>query len=162
MISGIREMDMEVCVTLGMIDGDQAKELKDAGLTAYNHNLDTSREFYPTIITTRSYDERLKTLSHVRDAGINVCSGGILGLGETDADRIGLANHLVGLGIFRLDVLHFESFAALLGDDIECAANRGQHAEREHVDLQEAERFEVVLVPLNSAAVRHRRVFHRD
>jgi biotin synthase len=97
MISGIREMDMEVCVTLGMIDGDQAKELKDAGLTAYNHNLDTSREFYPTIITTRSYDERLKTLSHVRDAGINVCSGGILGLGETDADRIGLLHTVSSL-----------------------------------------------------------------
>lgn len=97
MISGIREMDMEVCVTLGMIDENQAKELKDAGLTAYNHNLDTSREFYPTIITTRSYDERLKTLSHVRDAGINVCSGGILGLGETDADRIGLLHTVSSL-----------------------------------------------------------------
>ena len=95
MVSGIREMGMEACVTLGMIDENQAKELKDAGLTAYNHNLDTSREFYPTIITTRSYDERLKTLSHVRDAGINVCSGGILGLGEADEDRIGLI-HTVG------------------------------------------------------------------
>ncbi|KAL1863672.1 biotin synthase [Paecilomyces lecythidis] len=90
MVSGIREMGMEVCVTLGMIDQNQAKELKDAGLTAYNHNLDTSREFYPSIITTRSYDERLQTLSHVRDAGINVCSGGILGLGESDSDRVGL------------------------------------------------------------------------
>ncbi|KAJ5139396.1 Elongator protein 3/MiaB/NifB [Penicillium bovifimosum] len=97
MISGIREMNMEVCVTLGMIDGDQAKELKEAGLTAYNHNLDTSREFYPTIITTRSYDERLKTLSHVRDAGLNVCSGGILGLGESDADRIGLLHTVSSL-----------------------------------------------------------------
>jgi biotin synthase len=90
MVSGVRAMGMEVCVTLGMIDASQAKELKDAGLTAYNHNLDTSREFYPSIITTRSYDERLQTLSHVRDAGINVCSGGILGLGETDADRVSL------------------------------------------------------------------------
>ncbi|KAJ6150344.1 hypothetical protein N7471_001543 [Penicillium samsonianum] len=97
MITGIREMNMEVCVTLGMIDEHQAKELKEAGLTAYNHNLDTSREFYPTIITTRSYDERLKTLSHVRDAGINVCSGGILGLGETDADRIGLLHTVSSL-----------------------------------------------------------------
>ncbi|CDM37356.1 hypothetical protein DTO013E5_7530 [Penicillium roqueforti] len=97
MISGIREMNMEVCVTLGMIDGDQAKELKEAGLTAYNHNLDTSREFYPTIITTRSYDERLKTLSHVRDAGINVCSGGILGLGESDGDRISLLHTVSSL-----------------------------------------------------------------
>ncbi|KAJ5545544.1 hypothetical protein N7535_006070 [Penicillium sp. DV-2018c] len=97
MITGIREMNMEVCVTLGMIDGDQAKELKEAGLTAYNHNLDTSREFYPTIITTRSYDERLKTLSHVRDAGLNVCSGGILGLGESDDDRIGLLHTVSNL-----------------------------------------------------------------
>ena len=97
MVSGIREMGMEVCVTLGMIDDKQAKELKDAGLTAYNHNLDTSREFYPNVITTRSYDERLKTLSHVRDAGINVCSGGILGLGEEDSDRIGLLHTMSAL-----------------------------------------------------------------
>ncbi|WYZ35969.1 hypothetical protein EsH8_X_000616 [Colletotrichum jinshuiense] len=90
MVSGVRGMGMEVCVTLGMIDEHQAKELKEAGLTAYNHNVDTSREFYPSIISTRSYDERLKTLSHVRDAGINVCSGGILGLGESSEDRIGL------------------------------------------------------------------------
>lgn len=97
MVSGIREMDMEVCVTLGMIDQNQAQELKEAGLTAYNHNLDTSREFYPTIITTRSYDERLRTLDHVRDAGINVCSGGILGLGESDADRVGLLHTVSNL-----------------------------------------------------------------
>ncbi|KAI9042342.1 biotin synthase [Aspergillus affinis] len=97
MVSGVREMGMEVCVTLGMIDDKQAKELKDAGLTAYNHNLDTSREFYPSIITSRSYDERLKTLSHVRDAGINVCSGGILGLGEADSDRIGLIHTVSSL-----------------------------------------------------------------
>lgn len=90
MVRGVREMGMECCVTLGMIDEHQAKELKDAGLTAYNHNVDTSREFYPSVISTRTYDERLKTLSHVRDAGINVCSGGILGLGESSEDRIGL------------------------------------------------------------------------
>ncbi|KAK3386107.1 hypothetical protein B0H63DRAFT_394061 [Podospora didyma] len=90
MISGVRAMGMEVCVTLGMISPSQAQELKAAGLTAYNHNLDTSREFYPSVISTRSYDERLQTLSHVRDAGISVCSGGILGLGETDTDRVGL------------------------------------------------------------------------
>lgn len=97
MVSGIREMGMEVCVTLGMIDQNQAKELKDAGLTAYNHNLDTSREFYPKVITTRSYDERLRTLDHVRDAGINVCSGGILGLGESDTDRVGLLHTVSSL-----------------------------------------------------------------
>ncbi|KAF6830484.1 biotin synthase [Colletotrichum musicola] len=90
MITGVREMGMEACVTLGMIDAEQARELKDAGLTAYNHNVDTSREFYPSVISTRSYDERLRTLAHVRDAGINVCSGGILGLGESSDDRVGL------------------------------------------------------------------------
>lgn len=90
MVKGVRAMGMEVCVTLGMIDNEQAKQLKEAGLTAYNHNVDTSREFYPNVITTRSYDERLRTLSNVRDAGINVCSGGILGLGESSEDRVGL------------------------------------------------------------------------
>ncbi|KAM3469982.1 hypothetical protein MY5147_006687 [Beauveria neobassiana] len=90
MVKGVKAMGMEVCVTLGMIDGEQARQLKDAGLTAYNHNVDTSREFYPSVISTRSYDERLQTLGHVRDAGINVCSGGILGLGETSEDRVGL------------------------------------------------------------------------
>ncbi|KAL2157145.1 hypothetical protein VTH06DRAFT_6433 [Thermothelomyces fergusii] len=97
MVSGVRAMGMEVCVTLGMIDGEQAKELKAAGLTAYNHNVDTSREFYPSIISTRTYDERLKTLAHVRDAGINICSGGILGLGETSEDRIGLLHTVATL-----------------------------------------------------------------
>ncbi|KAI8691618.1 hypothetical protein LRP88_08875 [Fusarium phalaenopsidis] len=90
MVEGVKGMGMEVCVTLGMIDAEQAKELKSAGLTAYNHNVDTSREFYPSVISTRSYDERLQTLSHVRDAGIKVCSGGILGLGESSEDRVGL------------------------------------------------------------------------
>jgi biotin synthase len=83
-------MGMEVCTTLGMLDADQAKQLKSAGLTAYNHNLDTSREFYPKVITTRSYDERLKTIGNVRQAGIKVCSGGIIGLGESAKDRVGL------------------------------------------------------------------------
>ncbi|KAI2633180.1 biotin synthase [Hypomontagnella submonticulosa] len=90
MVRGVRELGMEACVTLGMIDGAQARELREAGLTAYNHNVDTSREFYPSVISTRTYDERLQTLAHVRDAGINVCSGGILGLGETATDRVGL------------------------------------------------------------------------
>ncbi|KAK7754000.1 biotin synthase [Diatrype stigma] len=90
MVQGVKAMGMEVCVTLGMIDGEQARELKAAGLTAYNHNVDTSREFYPSVISTRTYDERLRTLGHVRDAGISVCSGGILGLGEGHADRVGL------------------------------------------------------------------------
>ncbi|XP_022929844.1 biotin synthase, mitochondrial [Cucurbita moschata] len=96
-VKKIREMGMEVCCTLGMIEKQQAIDLKKAGLTAYNHNLDTSREYYPNIITTRSYDERLKTLEFVRDAGINVCSGGIIGLGEAEEDRVGLLHTLATL-----------------------------------------------------------------
>ncbi|RKF63007.1 Biotin synthase, mitochondrial [Golovinomyces cichoracearum] len=90
MVSGVRSLGMECCVTLGMIDLEQAKELKEAGLTAYNHNVDTSREHYPSVITTRTYDERLQTIANVRDAGLNVCTGGILGLGEKAEDHIGL------------------------------------------------------------------------
>lgn len=97
MIRGVRAMDMEVCVTLGMVDQDQARQLMEAGLTAYNHNVDTSREFYPSVITTRSYDDRLQTLARIRDAGINVCSGGILGLGESSEDRIGLLHTVATL-----------------------------------------------------------------
>ncbi|KAK4719707.1 hypothetical protein R3W88_018045 [Solanum pinnatisectum] len=93
-VKEIRDMGMEVCCTLGMLEKQQALELKKAGLTAYNHNLDTSREYYPNIITTRTYDERLETLKHVREAGINVCSGGIIGLGEAEEDRIGLLHTL--------------------------------------------------------------------
>ncbi|KAF7731778.1 biotin synthase [Apophysomyces ossiformis] len=87
-------MGMEVCCTLGMLNETQAKQLKEAGLTAYNHNLDTSREFYPKIISTRSYDERLQTISHAQEAGISVCSGGIIGLGEAEEDRVGLLHTL--------------------------------------------------------------------
>ncbi|KAM4065729.1 biotin and thiamine synthesis associated domain-containing protein [Hirsutella rhossiliensis] len=97
MVRGVRAMGMEVCVTLGMVDEDQARQLKEAGLSAYNHNLDTSREFYPSVITTRSYDDRLRTLGRVRDAGISVCSGGILGLGESSSDRIGLLHTVATL-----------------------------------------------------------------
>ncbi|KAI8583665.1 hypothetical protein K450DRAFT_222215 [Umbelopsis ramanniana AG] len=97
-VTEIRGMGMEVCCTLGMLNEDQAKRLKDAGLTAYNHNLDTSREFYPKIITTRSYDERLETISHAQGAGISVCSGGIIGLGETNEDRVGMLHTLSTLG----------------------------------------------------------------
>lgn len=90
MVAGVRALGLEACVTLGMVDAAQARALKDAGLTAYNHNLDTSREFYPSVISTRTYDERLQTLAHVRDAGLHVCSGGIVGLGEEARDRVGL------------------------------------------------------------------------
>ncbi|KAL5703013.1 biotin synthase [Ranunculus cassubicifolius] len=96
-VKEIRGMGMEVCCTLGMLEKQQAEDLKKAGLTAYNHNLDTSREYYPNIITTRSYDERLETLKLVRDAGISVCSGGIIGLGEAEDDRVGLLHTLATL-----------------------------------------------------------------
>jgi len=120
MIKGVRAMGMEACVTLGseyyqkpfslrldwkslishilVLDKEQARQLKEAGLTAYNHNLDTSREHYPKIITTRSYDERLQTIENVREAGIHVCSGGILGLGEVpETDHVGLIHTLATL-----------------------------------------------------------------
>lgn len=90
MVKEIRGMGMEVCTTLGMLSPEQAMQLKNAGLTAYNHNLDTSREYYGKVVTSRTYDDRLSTLDAVRDAGISVCSGGILGLGEEEADRVGL------------------------------------------------------------------------
>lgn len=88
MVKGVNEMGMEVCCTLGMLTEDQAKKLADAGLYAYNHNLDTSAEYYGDIITTRTYDDRLQTLDNVRKAGVSVCCGGIVGLGETHEDRI--------------------------------------------------------------------------
>ena len=88
---------METCATLGMLTADQARRLKDAGLDYYNHNLDTSPEFYGKIITTRTYDDRLQTLAHVREAGIHVCCGGIVGMGETREDRIGMIATLANL-----------------------------------------------------------------
>lgn len=94
MVTEVRGMGMEVCTTLGMLSPEQAVRLKNAGLSAYNHNLDTSREFYPSVITSRTYDERLATIDAVRDAGISVCSGGILGLGEKDEDRVGLIHEV--------------------------------------------------------------------
>jgi biotin synthase len=93
----VSKMGMEVCCTLGMLTDVQARQLKEAGLTAYNHNLDTSPEFYGNIITTRVYEERLRTIAAVRRAGITVCCGGILGMGETDADRVGLLHQLATL-----------------------------------------------------------------
>ncbi len=90
MVAGVKALGMETCVTLGMLTQAQAERLKTAGLDYYNHNLDTSREYYGEIITTRSYDDRLRTLSAVRAAGLSVCCGGIVGLGESQADRAGL------------------------------------------------------------------------
>jgi len=97
MVRGVAALDLEVCCTLGMLSESQAQRLKQAGLTAYNHNLDTSPEFYARIITTRVYDDRLRTIEHVRNAGITVCCGGILGMGESDEDRIGLLEQLARL-----------------------------------------------------------------
>jgi len=94
MVRGVRQLGMEACVTLGMLTEEQAHKLKEAGLTAYNHNLDTSREYYDKIITTRNYDDRLKTLRHVRSAGITVCSGGIIGMGESIEDRCAMIQTL--------------------------------------------------------------------
>jgi biotin synthase len=97
MVRLVRSMDMEACVTLGMLSPDQARQLKEAGLTAYNHNIDTSPEYYSQIITTRTFEDRLRTIENVRQAGIQVCCGGIVGLGETLNDRIGFLQALANL-----------------------------------------------------------------
>ncbi|UXP31057.1 biotin synthase BioB [Reichenbachiella agarivorans] len=94
MVKGVNSMGMEVCCTLGMLTEDQAEKLKDAGLYAYNHNLDTSEEHYEEIISTRTYDDRLDTIKNVRKAKISVCSGGIIGLGENHDDRVGMLHTL--------------------------------------------------------------------
>ncbi|MEZ8017747.1 biotin synthase BioB [Vibrio splendidus] len=99
MIKGVKGMGLETCMTLGMLTPDQAGELADAGLDYYNHNLDTSPEFYGSIITTRTYQDRLDTLSHVRDAGMKICSGGIIGMGESTNDRAGLLVELANLPV---------------------------------------------------------------
>ena len=97
MVRGVAAMDMEVCCTLGMLTENQAERLADAGLKAYNHNLDTSEEHYSEIITTRTYGDRLNTIEHVRKARISVCSGGIIGMGESVDDRIGMLLTLASL-----------------------------------------------------------------
>ena len=97
MVQGVNEIGMEVCCTLGMLTEEQAVKLKNAGLYAYNHNLDTSEENYDKIITTRTYEDRLDTIEHVRKAKISVCSGGIIGMGESHEDRIGMLHTLVNL-----------------------------------------------------------------
>ncbi|MBS7327097.1 MAG: biotin synthase BioB [Thiopseudomonas sp.] len=97
MVRGVKAMGLETCMTLGKLDEQQSRELAEAGLDYYNHNLDTSPEFYSQIITTRSYGERLETLAHVREAGMKICSGGILGMGESLADRAKLLLELANL-----------------------------------------------------------------
>ena len=97
MVSEVHALGLETCATLGMLTPQQATELKDAGLDYYNHNLDTSKEFYGEVITTRTYQDRLDTLQAVRDAGLNVCCGGILGMGESETDRVALLHTLATL-----------------------------------------------------------------
>ena len=99
MVEGVKALGLETCATLGMLTGAQAQRLKAAGLDYYNHNLDTSPEFYDHIITTRTYQDRLETLDHVRDAGIHVCCGGIVGMGETREDRVGMIVTLARLPV---------------------------------------------------------------
>ena len=97
LVKGVNGLGLETCCTLGLLSSDQAKQLKEAGLTAYNHNLDTSREHYENVVSTRSYDDRLATISNVREAGISVCCGGILGIDEETDDRVGLLHTLATL-----------------------------------------------------------------
>jgi len=97
MVREVRALGLETCMTLGMLEAEQARALKDAGLDYYNHNLDSAPEFYGSIISTRTYQDRLDTLAHVRDAGINVCCGGIVGMGESRAQRAGLIAQLANL-----------------------------------------------------------------
>jgi biotin synthase len=99
MVAGVNALGLETCVTLGMLTSPQARRLKAAGLDYYNHNIDTSPEYYGAIITTRTYQDRLDTLGHVRDAGINVCCGGIVGMGETEEDRVGMIATLASLPV---------------------------------------------------------------
>ena len=99
MVEGVRALGLETCVTLGMLTGPQAKQLKGAGLDYYNHNIDTSEEYYGEIVTTRNFADRIETLGHVRDAGVNVCSGGIVGMGETRTDRAAMLATLASLPI---------------------------------------------------------------
>jgi biotin synthase len=99
MVEGVKALGMETCVTLGMLTADQALRLKQAGLDYYNHNLDTSPEYYRHIISTRTYQDRLDTLEHVRNAGVAVCCGGIVGMGESAGDRVGLIHALATLPV---------------------------------------------------------------
>src|SRR5690606_23765164 len=99
MVKGVNELGLEVCCTLGMLTEHQAKRLQEAGLYAYNHNMDTSAEYYEQIISTRQFDNRLNTIHNVRKAGITVCSGGIIGLGESTTDRISMLLTLANMDI---------------------------------------------------------------
>jgi biotin synthase len=118
MVEGVKALGMETCVTAGMLTAGQAGRLKQAGLDYYNHNLDTSPEYYRHVITTRTYQDRLDTLTHVRDAGLSVCCGGIVGMGESAADRVGLIHALATLPAHPQSV----PINALVGEDTAAVA----------------------------------------
>ncbi|KVC75885.1 biotin synthase BioB [Burkholderia ubonensis] len=121
MVRGVKEMGLETCMTLGMLEEEQAKALADAGLDYYNHNLDTSPEFYGQIISTRTYQDRLDTLDRVRDAGINVCCGGIIGMGESRRERAGLITQLANLNPYP-DSVPINNLVAIEGTPLEGTA----------------------------------------
>ncbi|WDD95522.1 biotin synthase BioB [Burkholderia sp. FERM BP-3421] len=121
MIRGVKEMGMETCVTLGMLEAHQAQALSEAGLDYYNHNLDTSPEFYGQVISTRTYQDRLDTLDRVRDAGINVCCGGIIGMGESRRERAGLITQLANLNPYPESV-PINNLVAIEGTPLEGTA----------------------------------------
>ncbi|WP_321806758.1 MULTISPECIES: biotin synthase BioB [unclassified Burkholderia] len=121
MVRGVKELGLETCMTLGMLEDEQAKELADAGLDYYNHNLDTSPEFYGQVISTRTYQDRLDTLDRVRDAGINVCCGGIIGMGESRRERAGLISQLANLNPYPESV-PINNLVAIEGTPLEGTA----------------------------------------
>ena len=128
MVKGVRSLGMEACVTAGMLTDEQAAKLAEAGLTAYNHNLDTSPEYYENIITTRTYQDRLDTIKRVRNAGISVCCGGIIGLGETNADRASLLEVLSNMNPHPESV-PINSLVAIEGTGLE------DHKEVDSIDM---------------------------
>ncbi|HDR9094807.1 biotin synthase BioB [Burkholderia vietnamiensis] len=121
MVRGVKELGLETCMTLGMLDDEQAQQLAHAGLDYYNHNLDTSPEFYGQVISTRTYQDRLDTLDRVRDAGINVCCGGIIGMGESRRERAGLISQLANLNPYP-DSVPINNLVAIEGTPLEGTA----------------------------------------
>ena len=121
MVRGVKELGLETCMTLGMLEDEQARQLADAGLDYYNHNLDTSPEFYGQVISTRTYQDRLDTLDRVRDAGINVCCGGIIGMGESRRERAGLISQLANLNPYPESV-PINNLVAIEGTPLEGTA----------------------------------------
>lgn len=121
MVRGVKELGLETCMTLGMLEDEQAQQLAHAGLDYYNHNLDTSPEFYGQVISTRTYQDRLDTLDRVRDAGINVCCGGIIGMGESRRERAGLISQLANLNPYP-DSVPINNLVAIEGTPLEGTA----------------------------------------